>query len=163
MDLEQLTVPVIGHVLSPRTEVSDDYWGGVNAIIRLAPTLPPETLQGLDEFSHLQVVFRFHLAAPEDVHLGVRSPRGNAAWPPSGTFAHRNHRRPAQIAISHPRLLRIEGRDLYVTDLDAVDGTPVIDFAPVFSEMGPRGVVAQPAWPSEMLAGYWADVHQRSR
>lgn len=56
----------------------------------------------------------------------------------------------------------MEGRDLLVTDLDAVDGTPVVDLAPYFQEMGPRGTVRQPAWPSEMLATYWRDASERS-
>ena len=41
---------------------------------------------------------------------------------------------------------------LHVTDLDAVVGTPVYDLAPYFTEMGPRGEVREPDWPSEMLS-----------
>jgi tRNA (Thr-GGU) A37 N-methylase len=55
----------------------------------------------------------------------------------------------------------VDGRDLLVTDLDAVDGTPVIDLAPYFQEMGPRGSVRQPTWPGEMLADYWRDAAER--
>lgn len=55
----------------------------------------------------------------------------------------------------------MEGRDLLVTDLDAIDGTPVLDLAPYFQEMGPRGTVQQPAWPGEMLASYWRDASER--
>ncbi|WP_055586858.1 TrmO family methyltransferase domain-containing protein [Streptacidiphilus griseoplanus] len=155
MTLQQLSLPVIGHVISPRAEVSDDYWGGVQSIIRLVPELPLDTLEGLDAFSHLQVVFKFHLAQPEDIHLGARSPRGNPEWDPTGTFVHRNHRRPAQIGISHPRLIKVEGRDIHVKDLDAVNATPVIDLAPWFEQFGPRGAVQQPAWPGDMLGDYW--------
>nr|WP_283247669.1 TrmO family methyltransferase [Streptomyces sp. I05A-00742] len=92
----------------------------------------------------------------------VRCCRNNPEWPTTGTFVHRNHRRPAQIATSFPRLLGVDGRDLHVTDLDAVDGTPVIDIAPYFQEMGPRGPVREPAWPSEMLQDYWKDPRERS-
>ncbi|WP_268805642.1 TrmO family methyltransferase domain-containing protein [Marinactinospora thermotolerans] len=110
--------------------------------------------QGLDEFSHIQVVWHFSRGSEADVHLGARHPRGNTAWPQTGTFVHRNHRRPARIAVSHPRLLRVEGRDPHVEDLDAVRGTPVLDIAPWFTEFGPRGEVSRPRWPTEMLAGY---------
>ncbi|MBF9071877.1 TrmO family methyltransferase domain-containing protein [Streptacidiphilus fuscans] len=147
----------VAHVINDRTEVSDDYWGGVPSIIRLREDLPENTLAGLNEFSHLQVVFKFHLAVPGDVHLGARSPRNDPRWEPSGTFAHRNHRRPAQIGVSHPCLIKIDGRDLHVVDLDAVDGTPVLDIAPWFADFGPRGEVHQPTWPSEMLANYWTE------
>ncbi len=65
------------------------------------------------------------------------------------------------MATSFPRLLSVEGRDLQVTDLDAVDGTPVIDLAPYFREMGPRGAVREPSWPTEMLGDYWRDADSR--
>ncbi|GAA2255315.1 SAM-dependent methyltransferase [Kitasatospora cystarginea] len=152
---QTIALPVIAHVVSPRSEVSDDYWGGVQSIIRLVPEMPLDTLEGLEDFSHLEVVFHFHLASPADVHLGARSPRNNPAWSPTGTFVHRNHRRPAQIGISHPRLIKVEGRDIHIEDLDAVNGTPVIDIAPYFLEFGPRGAVHEPAWPREMLQEYW--------
>lgn len=70
----------------------------------------------------------------------------------------RNHRRPNQLAISHPRLLGVDGRDLLVTDLDAVNGTPVLDLAPYFPTMGPQGAVHVPNWVNEMLAAYWSSV-----
>ncbi|MEV0278532.1 SAM-dependent methyltransferase [Streptomyces sp. NPDC050610] len=145
----------IATVVGGHTSPGDDFQGGVESIIRLHSHFPLETLQGLGDFSHLQVVWRFHLASPDDVALHARSPRNNPAWPSTGTFAHRNHRRPNQLAISHPRLLRIDGRDLHVTDLDAVEGTPVIDISPWFVEMGPRGETLQPSWPTEMLEHYW--------
>ncbi|MEY9958876.1 TrmO family methyltransferase [Streptacidiphilus sp. MAP5-52] len=149
-------VETIAHVVNSRKKVSDDYWGGVESIIRLRDDLPLDTLLGLEEFSHLQVVFAFHEASPSDVHLGARSPRGNPDWAPTGTFVHRNHRRPSQIGISHPRLIKIVGRDIHVGDLDAIDGTPVIDLAPWFSTFGPQGEVHEPAWPAAMLRDYWS-------
>ncbi len=153
---ETVSLKPIATVIAERTEPSDDFWGDVRSIIRLNPEFSAETLEGLEEFSHLEVVWFFHKASRDDVHLGARHPRNNPEWPRTGTFVHRNHRRPAQIAVSHPRLIRIEGTDLYVADLDAIDGTPVLDIAPWFTEFGPRGTVTQPAWPTQMLDRYWA-------
>ncbi|MFI8186476.1 SAM-dependent methyltransferase [Actinacidiphila glaucinigra] len=150
-------VQLIATVVGGRTEVADDYWGGIQSIIRLDDRFPAETLQGLDAFSHLVVTWAFHLASPDDVALHVRSPRGNPAWPATGTFVHRNHRRPNQLATSFPRVLKVDGRDIHVTDLDAVDGTPVIDLAPFFGAMGPQGPIHEPQWPGEMLGDYWAN------
>ncbi|MCY9785232.1 SAM-dependent methyltransferase [Nocardiopsis sp. EMB25] len=152
----EITLTPIATVVGGRSQVADDYWGGIQSIIRLNADLPLDTLKGLEEFSHLQVVWHFHHGSEDDVHLGSRHPRGNTDWPETGTFVHRNHRRPARLAISHPRLLKVEGRDLYVEDLDAVDGTPILDIAPWFAEFGPRGEVRQPAWPGQMLSDYWA-------
>ncbi|MFE9367852.1 TrmO family methyltransferase [Streptomyces sp. NPDC006978] len=154
-------VTSIARVVGGHLRVQDDFQGGVESIIRLNDAFPLETLQGIDMFSHLTVTWRFHMARPEDIQLHARSPRGNPTWPATGTFVHRNHRRPNQLAVSHPRLLGVEGHDLLVTDLDAVDGTPVIDLAPYFQEMGPRGAVRQPAWPGEMLTDYWRPAAER--
>ncbi|WP_420036140.1 SAM-dependent methyltransferase [Streptomyces sp. cg28] len=154
-------VETIATVVGGHTRVQDDYQGGVESVIRLNDAYPLETLQGIEEFSHLVVTWRFHLAGPEDVQLHARSPRGNPRWPATGTFVHRNHRRPNQLATSYPRLLKVAGRDLRVTDLDAVDGTPIIDLAPYFEQMGPQGPIRQPVWPGEMLADYWRDAGER--
>ncbi|MEY9956735.1 TrmO family methyltransferase [Streptacidiphilus sp. MAP5-52] len=150
--------PVIGHVINDRPEVSDDYWGGITSIIRINDEYPESTLAGLDEFSHLEVIFKFHLASPADVHLGARSPRNDPRWAPTGTFAHRNHRRPGQLGVAHPRILAVQGRDIRVADLDAVHGTPVLDIAPYFVEFGPQGDLRQPDWPGEMLGNYWREA-----
>jgi tRNA (Thr-GGU) A37 N-methylase len=153
---KSLDIKPIGTVVGGRTEATDDHWTGT-AIIRLDPGFPVEVVQGLEEFSHLLVVWHFHQASPDDVALHARSPRNNPRWPATGTFVHRNHRRPNQLAQSFPRLLKVDGLDLHVTDLDAIDGSPVYDLGPYFQEMGPRGDVREPAWPGEMLGDYWGE------
>ncbi|MFJ4609575.1 SAM-dependent methyltransferase [Streptomyces griseus] len=158
---QPLQITPIATVVGGHTEVLDDYQGGVESIIRLRDDLPLETLQGIEEFSHLTVTWHFSRSGPEAVQLHARSPRGDDRWPATGTFVHRNHRRPNQLGISYPRLLSVDGRDLLVTDLDAVDGTPVVDIAPWFTAMGPRGPVSEPAWPGEMLRTYWAAPDSR--
>ncbi|MCZ0205944.1 TrmO family methyltransferase [Streptomyces sp. UMAF16] len=153
-----LEIRSIGTVVEGRTEVADDYWGGVESVIQLDESeFPLDSVLGLDEFSHLVVVWHFDKASPSDVEYHARSPRGNPDWPATGTFAHRNHRRPNQLAQSFPRLLKIDGLRLHVTDLDAVVGTKIYDLSPYFEEMGPRGPVREPSWPGEMLKDYWAD------
>ncbi|MFE1749589.1 SAM-dependent methyltransferase [Streptomyces anandii] len=152
-----LEIEPIGTVVGGREEVADDYWGGVQSVIRLDPRFPLDVVRGLTDFSHLVVTWHFSRATPSDVALHARSPRNDPRWEPSGTFAHRNHRRPNQLATSFPRLLKVDGLDLHVTDLDAVDGTPVYDLAPYFAEMGPRGEIREPEWPGEMLKEYWAE------
>ena len=149
---QPVRVETIAHVISSRTEATDDYWGGIESVIRLRDDLPLETLQGLDAFSHIGVVWAFHMSTRQDVHLGARSPRNNPGWEPSGAFSHRNHRRPSQIAVSHPRLLKVEDRDIHVVDLDAIHGTPVIDLAPWFEEFGPRGDIRHHAHQSTFRA-----------
>jgi tRNA (Thr-GGU) A37 N-methylase len=49
----------------------------------------------------------------------------------------------------------VEGHDIRVAGLDAVDGTPVLDIKPVMAEFLARGELRQPAWSRELMAGYW--------
>ncbi|MBQ1121901.1 TrmO family methyltransferase [Streptomyces sp. B15] len=130
-------------------------------VVRLAPEYLIETLQGVEEFSHLRVTWCFSMGSADDVPLHAWSTRDNPSWPATGTFVHHNHRRPTRTATSFPRLLRIEGHDLRVPDLDADDGKAVIDLVAVFQEILPRGPLTQPSWLSEILTNYWRDAKER--
>ncbi|MGW5557920.1 SAM-dependent methyltransferase [Micromonospora sp. NPDC003944] len=158
MTAENFTVEPIAHVVGGRTEPTDDYWGGSRAILRIdGERFTPAATKGLEEFSHLEIVFRFHLTDPTDLHLGARRPRDNPEWPEVGIFGHRNMRRINWLGVSRCRLVKVDGLDLHVEELDAVDGTPVLDIKPWFSDFGPRGVVHQPTWTTEMLRLYFAN------
>lgn len=153
---EAFEVVPIAHVVGGRREPTEDYGGGTEAIIRIDdPRFTEESVQGLDQFSHLEIVFRFHLTDQTDLHFGARSARDNPEWPKVGIFGHRNMRRVNSIGVSRTRLLRVDGLDLHVAELDAVDGTPVLDIKPWFEEFGPRGQVRQARWSTEMLEDYF--------
>ena len=151
-----MEVEPIGRVVGGRTEPIDDAWGEVRAVIALDPgRFGPEAVRGLDAFSHLEVVYLFHLVDPAGVHTGARRPRGNPDWPEVGIFAQRGKDRPNRIGVSRCALERVDGLDLHVRGLDAVDGTPVLDVKPHMAEFVPRES-RQPAWVGELMAGYWA-------
>jgi tRNA (Thr-GGU) A37 N-methylase len=154
---ESFTVEAIAHVVGGRTEPTDDYWGGTRSIVRIDDDrFTPEATRELEAFSHLEIVFRFHLTDPTDLNLGARRPRDNPAWPAVGIFGHRNMRRTNWLGVSRCRLLKVDGLDLHVEELDAVHGTPVLDIKPWFAEFGPRGEVRQAQWSTEMLGRYFA-------
>jgi tRNA-Thr(GGU) m(6)t(6)A37 methyltransferase TsaA len=151
-----LSVEAIGRVVGGRTAPVDDDWDAVSATIRLDETrFEPDALRGLDAFSHLEVLYHFHLVAADAVHVGARRPRGNPAWPEVGIFAQRGKDRPNRLGVSVCRIEAVEGIEIRVGGLDAVDGTPVFDLKPVMREFLPRGELRQPAWSSELMAGYW--------
>jgi tRNA (adenine37-N6)-methyltransferase len=154
---EVYEVVPVAYVVGGRPEPTDDYWGGTRAIIRIdGERFNTDSTAGLDQFSHLEIVFRFHLTDPTDLHLGARRPRDNPEWPEVGIFGHRNMRRVNWLGVSRCRLLKVDGLDLHVEDLDAVHGTPVLDIKPWFAEMGPRGEVSQASWSIDMLHDYFA-------
>lgn len=149
-------VEPIGIVVGGRAEPYDDDWGVERAVLRLdARAFGPEALLGLAEFSHIEVLFAFHLVALDDVRTGARRPRGNSEWPAVGIFAQRGKDRPNRLGVSRCRVVSVEGLDVHVIGLDAIDGTPVLDIKPYMAEFGPLGAVRQPRWATELMRAYY--------
>jgi tRNA-Thr(GGU) m(6)t(6)A37 methyltransferase TsaA len=146
----------IGYVSSPRAEAIDDDWDTIVATITLdRDRFTPAAVAGLDEYSHIEVVFHFDQVDLEQEQSGARRPRGNPAWPLVGIFGQRAKARPNRIGVTVCRLLGVDGLRLTVRGLDAIDGTPVLDIKPYLVEFGPREPVRQPAWSHELMAAYW--------
>ena len=150
-----ITVRPIGLVSSPRDDLTDDAWGAVRSTITLLPPLGPEAVAGLQDFSHVEVVFVFDRVDPHAVCVGSRHPRGNVRWPAVGILAQRAKDRPNRIGVTVCRLIDVEGVHLTVEGLDAVEGTPVLDVKPYFPEFAPRGAVRRPAWAAELMEQYF--------
>jgi len=145
----------IGLVVGGRTEPIDDDWGAVESVIRLESTrFESDAVAGLEAFSHLCVVFQFHLVEESDVVTGARHPRGNPNWPRVGMFAQRAKMRPNRLGVSNCALLRVDGLDLKVRGLDAIAGTPILDVKPFMREFEPVET-HQPRWATELMAGYY--------
>jgi tRNA (adenine37-N6)-methyltransferase len=155
-DGSSFAVRPIGRVHSTRQAAVDDDWDGVAARIDLDPAvLDPSATDGLDGFSHVEVVFLFDRVDDADVCRGSRHPRGRVEWPRVGILAQRAKDRPNRIGTTVCRLLSAGPTSIEVEGLDAIDGTPVLDVKPFFTEFGPRGPVRQPSWASELMSGYW--------
>lgn len=150
-----MDVQAVGIVRNARTEVTDDDWGSVHSTIELAPVLPAECLDGIDAFSHAEIVFLFDRVDAGAIVTDARHPRNNPAWPKVGIFAQRAKGRPNRIGTTIVKVMRRSGRVLEVAGLDAVDGTPVLDIKPVMREFLPREAVVQPAWSTELMKHYW--------
>ena len=152
------SVTPIGEVRSPRAQVTDDFWGRIEAEIALDPSrFGPEALYGLTDFSHVEVLFLMHHVDPAKVETGARHPRERTDWPLVGIFAQRGKGRPNRLGLSRAEILRVEGLSLFVRGLDAIDGTPVLDLKPWMAEFAPRGPAHQPAWVRELMADYYRD------
>ena len=65
-------------------------------------------------------------------------PRGNPANPEQGVFNTRSPDRPNPIGLHRVTVVAIDGARLRVTDLEALDGTPVVDVKPVLRSNGER-------------------------
>src|SRR6185503_11810950 len=136
------TMSPIAVVRSPRVELDDDDWGAVAAVIELVPEISTESLAGLEDFSHVEVLFVFDRVSEASIEHKARHPRGNPAWPKVGIYAQRGKNRPNRLGSTIARIVKREDRRLHVIGLDAVDGTPVLDLKPVMKEFLPREPVS---------------------
>ena len=146
----------IGFVETVRSAIEDDFWGGEQACITLTDEFSEDALRGLTDFSHVEVLFYFHRLDVSTTITSARHPRNNAQWPLVGIFAQRAKKRPNRIGATICRVVRVEGTRLYVSELDALNGTPVLDIKPVLAEFLPRDEIQQPAWSHELMREYWA-------
>jgi len=146
----------VAQVRGGRLQPEDDSWDSEVSEIVLDDRFAPEALAGLEEFSHIEVVFHFDRVGEDQIATGARHPRDRTDWPLVGIFGQRGKNRPNRIGVSICRLLSVEGRTLKVRGLDAIDGTPVLDIKPVMKGFLPRGKIVEPAWASTLMKGYWA-------
>jgi tRNA-Thr(GGU) m(6)t(6)A37 methyltransferase TsaA len=157
--VENIVLKPIGIVRSDRKEPTDDFWGKVISTIELdAKCFSAESLLGLSDFSHIEVIYHFHKVDPQSILLNAGHPRENPNWPRVGIFAQRKKNRPNRIGVSVCRLLKVENSTLTVQSLDAIDGTPVIDIKPLVREFIPLvSEIHQPSWQSELMTNYFSE------
>jgi tRNA-Thr(GGU) m(6)t(6)A37 methyltransferase TsaA len=105
---------------------------GYEGRIELLPEYA-EGLQDIEGFSHLHVLWHFHVARGSALRV---TPFLDTTQ--HGVFATRSPKRPNGIALSIVRLIRRESQVLYVQDVDMVDGTPVLDIKPYVPQIDVR-------------------------
>ena len=153
---EKITFEPIGFVRGGRPEPTKDHWDRNRCRLELdADRFSHECLLGIDEVSHIEVIFYFHIDAIEPTETGARRPRGRADWPEVGIFAQHGRMRPNRIGVSICRVMRLEDTSVEVQGLDAVDGTPILDIKPVWTGYLPRGEIREPQWAKEIMSQYW--------
>jgi tRNA-Thr(GGU) m(6)t(6)A37 methyltransferase TsaA len=150
-----IEIESIGYVVADRQDPEDDFWGETESCIELTGSFQSDALDGIDSFSHVEILFLFHQVMPEKIVAGARHPRNNPDWPSVGIFAQRGKNRPNRIGSTICRLVYRDATRLYVAELDAIQGTPVIDIKPVMTEFLPRGEIIQPQWSRELMRQYW--------
>ncbi|WP_078394572.1 SAM-dependent methyltransferase [Shouchella patagoniensis] len=150
------TLQPIATVKNDRLVVEDDQWGEVVSTIKFHPSINPVALEGISSFSHLEIIFCFHLVEDRHVQWEARHPRNNKEYPKVGIFAQRGKNRPNKLGVTTVKLLEHSSADeLIVKGLDAINGTPIIDIKPVMKEFLPFENVTQPEWVSDLMGRYW--------
>lgn len=141
-------------VKNSRKEPIDDHWSEIISEIELLPGTATEVFDGIEQFSHLEIIYYFDKVEEKDIVFSGR-PRGNPAYPLTGIFAQRKKDRPNKIGLCTVELLQHESRTIKVRNLDAIDATFILDIKPVFKEFQPVGEIKQPVWVSDLMKNYW--------
>jgi tRNA-Thr(GGU) m(6)t(6)A37 methyltransferase TsaA len=95
----------------------------------IAPFNTGEAVAGLEQVSHVWLIFLFHQALEDKPRLKVRPPRlgGNQSM---GVFATRATHRLNGIGQSVVKLDKVEAGRLWLSGIDLLDGTPILDIKP---------------------------------
>jgi tRNA-Thr(GGU) m(6)t(6)A37 methyltransferase TsaA len=119
---------------------------GQRAWLEIKPEYAP-ALKGLEGFSHLWVFYWFHdNDRPEARRTLQVHPRRNPANPLTGVFACRAPERPNLIGFTAGRITGITDNRVEVADLDARDGSPILDLKPYIPEGDAIPAARVPAW-----------------
>jgi len=102
-------------------------------------------LDGIEDFSHIMVLYWAHLAPEERRSVRKVHPMGNKDFPLVGVFATHSPIRPNSILITVVRLIERRGNVLRVTGLDALDGSPILDIKPYQPYQEPKDIMV-PDW-----------------
>lgn len=105
-----------------------------------------EALEGLEGFSHVWLVFVFHQNMNKTVKAKIHPPRLEGEK--TGVFATRTPHRPNPIGLSAVKLERVEPGVLYLSGVDLLDGTPILDIKP-YLPSSDSITVATAGWTGE--------------
>lgn len=145
----------IGVVKSPVTDKVDHDWGTVVSQIIIDESLA-DGLHGLEDFSHIIVVYHLDQAKfLREKHL-LRHPQGREDLPCVGIFSQRAKDRPNPIGITAVKLLATHENIVEVQGLDAIDGTPVLDIKPYYPQYDLKKDALAPDWVNILMEGYFS-------
>ncbi len=107
-------------------------------------------LDGIEEFSHLTVLFWGDQVLGEKRFITRVHPLGNPAFPLTGVFATHSPVRPNPILMTVVKLLERNGNVLKVSGLDALDGSPLLDIKPFNSTYDNIEALKLPDWMKQI-------------
>ena len=148
-ELLSLSLKVIGVVRGGVKQRPEPGWEGTVSEIVVDSHLT-EALDGLEEFSHIIVIYWMHKASALGKVATKVHPRGRRELPLVGFFAARTPYRLNPVGATTVRLLERRGNILKVEGLDAIDGTPVIDIKPYIPGYDSVTEAKVPSWVTRL-------------
>lgn len=131
------------------TSASSDRHEHVSEI--LIDPLYADIVEGIEDFSHLLVLYWAHLVDEEARSLKRVHPMGRKDMPLVGVFSTCSPARPNPVLLIAVRLLERNGTTLRVSGLDAVDGSPVLDIKPYLPHYYSVADAKLSGWMNQLL------------
>ena len=110
-----------------------------------------DLLTGIDEYSHLVILYWAHKVPEENRSITRVHPMGRKENPKVGIFCTASPVRPNPILTTVVKLVSREENVLNVKGLDAVDQSPVLDIKPYFADFYPRKETRIPDWMARII------------
>jgi len=146
--MNHITIHAIGEIHSPYKEVKDiPIQGRFKDDVEAWIELKNEYIKGLrdlDKFSHCILVYSFHKSKKVTIEG-----KPFLEDEKHGIFAIRSPHRPNHIGFSVVKMQRIQGNKVYFTEVDMIDGTPLLDIKPYVKYFDSR---------EDVISG-WLDKH----
>ena len=136
----KITYRPIGVIHSPfkepkGTPIQPKAAKGIKGIVEVFPEYQ-NGLKDIEGFSHIILIYHFHLS--KNYSLEVKPYMDDRLH---GLFATRAPTRPNPIGMSVVRLTEVKRNNLYIKDVDIVDGTPLLDIKPFVSEFSSEDII----------------------
>ncbi|XP_054875806.1 tRNA (adenine(37)-N6)-methyltransferase [Poeciliopsis prolifica] len=93
---------------------------------------PEHSVLGLEQYSHVWIIFLFHKNGHQGYKAKVKPPRLNGQR--VGVYSTRSPHRPNSLGLTLAKLDKIQGDTLHLSDIDMIAGTPVLDIKPYIPE-----------------------------
>lgn len=152
--MQNIVLQPIAIAHNTRISPTDDHWKNIETHITLLPHIPANALQGIAQFSHLEIIYYFNQVSNTDI-VFCSHPRNNPQYDEMGIFAQRKKDRPNKIGLCTVQLLEHKDNTIKVRFFDGIHNTPILDIKPVFKEFEPQSNIVQPTWVSNLMQQYW--------
>jgi len=121
----------IGQVESPLTDRASAPKQGVEGAPEAWLVFDPAVADGIGDLAVGDDVFVFTWLHQADRSVLAVHPRDDPATPLTGVFSTRSADRPNPVGLHRVRVVAVDGLRVRVSDLEAIDGTPIVDVKPV--------------------------------
>ncbi len=151
--MKEIIMQPIGYVRNNVENKKDVSWGKDVSTIELLEEYHTG-LEGLEDFSHVTVIYYLDKAVYEKEKHLQRHPQNRDDMPLVGIFSQRGKDRPNKIGMTSVEIVSVDEKTLTVKGLDAIDGTMVLDIKPYYPVYDKKDATV-PEWVDRLMEHYF--------